>query len=101
MYIIYHKYRKLDTGSCYKTFVFLVRNCHVFLPQVLYHKPRGRDEEHRPGLSFKLVWLQNTKKHPLPLYTHSKKEHIARYRKGYSLVMRLQNSTHHVDMVPL
>lgn len=55
MYIVYHKHRKLDTGSSYKTFFFFfqVRNS-VFLPQVLYRKSRGRDQEYMPGFSFKL-----------------------------------------------
>lgn len=34
-------------------FFFQVRNS-VFLPQVLYRKSRGRDQEYMPGFSFKL-----------------------------------------------
>lgn len=34
-------------------------NSHVFLPQILYHKSRGRDKKYMPGFSFKLYGCKN------------------------------------------
>lgn len=48
LYIVYQKYIKMDTGIAF------VRNCHVFLSQVLYHTSRRRNDKYMPEFFFKL-----------------------------------------------
>lgn len=71
MYIFRHTYRKLDAGCCHKKFwVFFCEKFSFFLPQVLYHKSRGRDGEYIPVFYFKFCGWK-TLKMCFSLYTHA------------------------------
>lgn len=93
MHIVNHKYTDSWVQvTAMKWHLLCEKFSWVFLPQLLYHRSRGRKEECVPGFSFKLHDCKILKSNFFPYMHAVEKECIARRRKRCNLVMRPEHS---------